>query len=62
MWIAILGIVGEVIKFLCAWGLHWMDDNAARKKVRQGIYEDEIKTSTNQRDLFLAITRYNGVR
>lgn len=62
MWLSILGLVGEVLKFAVKWATQWLDHNEERRKERKNIHENEIKTATSQRDLIMAINRYNRVR
>lgn len=61
MWVAILAIVGELIKFLCKWGVNQLDTDTERKKKREEIKKNEIEKAETQRDLILAINRYNNV-
>ena len=61
MWVAILAIVGELLKFLCKWGMNWLDSDTERKKKREEIKKNEIEKATNQRDLINAINRFNSI-
>lgn len=62
MWVAILAILGELVKFGCKVGLNWLENNKEVKKERDKIYNEEIKTATTQRQRIMAINRFNRVR
>lgn len=61
MWISILAIVGELVKFICKWGMNWLDSDSERKKKREEIKKNEIEKAETQRDLIMAINRFNRV-
>lgn len=60
MWISILAIVGELIKFLCKWGSHTIDTNEERKKLRSEALQ-EAKSAKTQSDMLRAINRFNSI-
>lgn len=60
MWLAILSIIGELLKFLFRLGTDWLDSNKERKEARK-VAKDEIKKATTQRQRILGINKYNRI-
>lgn len=60
MWVSILAIVGEILKFLCKWGSHKIDTDTERKKKREAILQ-EAKGAKTQADMLRAINEFNSI-